>query len=446
MEITVRKQADINATFTAPASKSFTHRAIIAASLAEGRTTIRNPLFSEDTEVTVNALKALGIEITCSPSEIIVEGCAGVMPQCGSQTIDCKNSGTSLRHLVTLALLSPSKTTLTGTKRMQERPIGALCEALRGCGADIEYLGADGCPPVRVTGGGFSGGRIAIDASKSSQYVSSILMCAPYAESAVEIMPKGSVASRSYIDLTIAVMRAFGAEVDLTSDGIWAVKPAVYRAPAPNTSNKSASAGVYTVEGDYSSASYFFAAAAVCGGTVTVNGLNTNSVQGDRVFLKALSLMGCRVTTVPDPRSGDTEGGIIRVERSGDLNGIEIDMSSSPDIVQTLCAVCVFAKSPSRISGISHLRYKESDRIEAIRILTESCGCGFALRDDVIEIIPREGGIHGFVCDPRDDHRTAMSAAVIGLGCGDVKIAGAECVAKSFPDFWDKLKEAGLSE
>ena len=435
MEITVRKKADINAVFTAPASKSFTHRAIIAAALSEGRTTIRNPLFSEDTEVTVNALKALGIDVSCSPSEISVEGCAGVMPQCDNQTIDCKNSGTSLRHLVTLSLLSPSKTVLTGTKRMQERPIGALCEALKGCGADIEYLGAAGCPPVSVNGGGFSGGRITIDASKSSQYVSSILICAPYAESAVELMPKGSVASRSYIDLTIAVMRAFGAEVDLTPDGIWKVMPAVYKAPG----------GVYTVEGDYSSASYFFAAAAVCGGTVTVKGLNPNSVQGDRVFLKALSLMGCRVTTVPDPRS-DNAGDIIKVERSGDLNGIEIDMSSSPDIVQTLCAVCVFAKSPSRISGISHLRYKESDRIEAIRILTESCGCGFALRDDVIEIIPREGGIHGFVCDPRDDHRTAMSAAVIGLGCGDVKIAGAECVAKSFPDFWDKLKEAGLSE
>ncbi|MBQ3684396.1 MAG: 3-phosphoshikimate 1-carboxyvinyltransferase, partial [Methanomicrobium sp.] len=136
MEIIIRKAADINAVFTAPASKSFTHRAIIAAALSEGRTTIRNPLFSEDTEVTVSALNALGISVSCSPSEIVVEGCAGVMPQCGNQTIDCKNSGTSLRHLVTLSLLSPSKTVLTGTKRMQERPIGALCEALKGCGAD----------------------------------------------------------------------------------------------------------------------------------------------------------------------------------------------------------------------------------------------------------------------------------------------------------------------
>ncbi|MBP5475329.1 MAG: 3-phosphoshikimate 1-carboxyvinyltransferase [Methanomicrobium sp.] len=434
MDISVRKKADIDAVFTAPASKSFTHRAIIAAALSEGRTTIRNPLFSEDTEVTVNALRALGIAIECSPSEIVVEGCAGVMPQCVNQTIDCKNSGTSLRHLVTLSLLSPSKTVLTGTKRMQERPIGALCEALKGCGADIEYLGAAGCPPVSVNGGGFSGGRITIDASKSSQFVSSILICAPYAESAVELMPKGSVASRSYIDLTIAVMRTFGAEVDLTPNGIWKVMPAVYKAPD----------GVYTVEGDYSSASYFFAAAAVCGGSVTVKGLNPDSVQGDRVFLAALSKMGCRVSVAS---CGDSPGDpAIKVESDGNLNGIDIDMSSSPDIVQTLCAVCVFARSPSRIRGISHLRYKESDRIEAIRILTESCGCGFVLRDGVIEIIPSDGGVHGFECDPNNDHRTAMSAAVIGLGCGDVLIRGAECVSKSFPDFWENLKEAGLSE
>ena len=153
--------------------------------------------------------------------------------------------------------------------------------------------------------------------------------------------------------------------------------------------------------------------------------------------------MGCRVSVTP---CGDTRDPAIKVESDGNLNGIDIDMSSSPDIVQTLCAVCVFAKSPSRISGISHLRYKESDRIEAIRILTESCGCGFALRDDVIEIIPRDGGVHGFECDPNNDHRTAMSAAVIGLGCGDVLIRGAECVSKSFPDFWENLKEAGLLE
>ena len=422
MDINIKKTSNVSAEFTAPPSKSYTHRALIAAALADGTSVIREPLISDDITVTTEALKKLGVEIETENNCIIVKGTAGVLPNVGNVTLDCKSSGTSLRHLATFALLSPAKITLTGTKRMMQRPIGGLCDALKQAGALIEFLGEEGYPPFRISGN-FEGGRITVDASKSSQFISSVMICSPYANSPVDIIPKGSVASRSYVDITTDVMRKFGDNVYLTPDKTWHVTQSVYKACD------------FIVEGDYSSASYFFAIAPVCKGIIKVNNLNPASVQGDRAFLIALYDMGCTITK---------EENSVTVECQKDINGVEIDMSSCPDIVQTLCAVSPFASTKTIIRGISHLRYKESDRIEAIEDMIISSGCGFDKSEDSISITPEN--VHGFIIDPKDDHRTAMSAAIMGLGAGGITIKNSECVSKSFPEFWNELRRAGLLE
>ncbi|WP_048149463.1 3-phosphoshikimate 1-carboxyvinyltransferase [Methanolacinia paynteri] len=420
--IVINRHRDVDLTFSAPPSKSYTHRALFCAALADGISIIENPLYSGDTEVTCRALGQLGVRTERTADGIIVDGCGGVMPPGGDVTIDCEGSGTSLRFLATFALLYPGRVTLTGSERMKERPVGELAGGLRDIGGDIRFTERPGFPPVEISGK-LSGGSVSIDASKSSQFISSMLISAPYAEDPVDIIPEGHVASESYLDITVDVMEKFGAAVERMPDGRFHVPSGAY---VPRD---------YRVEGDYSSASYLFAIAAVCGGTVAVNNLNPDSVQGDTAFLGALVSMGCRVTK---------DAGSITVTRKGHLSGVDIDMSSSPDTVQTLAAVAVFAGSPTRITGVSHLIYKESDRIGAIGRMVEGCGAGFEYNDNEGEIVITPGEIHGFVLDPQDDHRTAMSGVVIGLGAGGVTIKDPECVGKSYPGFWDELRRAGL--
>jgi len=419
-EVRIERRQNVKLLFEAPPSKSYTHRALFCAALADGMSVIENPLSSDDTCVTCEALEKLGIPVRQRGRTILVEGCGGFMPPTGATEIDCRGSGTSLRFLATFALLSPGPVTLTGNERMKERPIGDLAEALKNIGGDVRFTGNPGFPPVEISGT-LLGGRVAIDASKSSQFVSSILIAAPYAKEPVDVIPEGHVVSGSYLDITTEVMRSFGVNVERLSGGGFHVPACAY------------SARKYRVEGDYSSASYLFAIAAVCGGSVTVDKLNPGSVQGDMIILDILSAMGCSVFKGED---------FITVSRNGPLSGIDTDMSSSPDIVQTVAAVAVFADSPTTISGISHLRYKESDRIGAIGRMVEGCGAGFEYSGGKIRITP--GDLHGFVLDPEDDHRTAMSGAVIGLGTGGVMIKDPGCVRKSYPGFWEDLRRAGL--
>ncbi|MDD1713109.1 MAG: 3-phosphoshikimate 1-carboxyvinyltransferase, partial [Methanoregulaceae archaeon] len=261
-----------------------------------------------------------------------------------------------------------------------------------------------------------------IDSRVSSQFVSSVLLTAPYAREDVTITLPSPPASASYIDLTLDIMRWFGAVVRTERPQRFTVQAGRHYLPQD-----------YTVEGDYSSASYFFAIAAICGGCVRVGNLNPRSVQGDRRFVGALESMGCKV---------QESGRMISVERKGPLTGIDIDMTTSPDTVQTLCAVAAVASSPSRIYGISHLQYKESDRVKATGVLLKQMGADIRVEDDTIFISPAP--LHGITIDPGDDHRTAMSGAVIGLATGGMKILNAECVDKSFPGFWKALGEAGL--
>ncbi|MEI7856323.1 MAG: 3-phosphoshikimate 1-carboxyvinyltransferase [Methanomicrobiales archaeon] len=416
MIVTLQKIHDVDLTVSAPPSKSYTHRALIAGALGKGRTIVTNPLDAEDTHLTLAALRTLGVQADREGDNITLEGCDGLLPAGDGTILDLNNSGTSLRLLTSLALLCRHPVTLTGSQRMQERPIGPLAAALPVIGGRVEFLNRDGYPPLRV-GGHLTGGEVTIDGSISSQFITSILIAAPYAESEIVVRILAPPASASYLDITLDVMNSFGARVVRTGYERFAVSPQHhYRGRT------------YAIEGDYSSASYFFALAAICGGTVTVRNLSPASEQGDRRFLEALKAMGCTVTWGSQS---------VTVENSGELHGIEFDMATSPDTVQTLCMVAAVATTPTTITGISHLKFKESDRINGTADRLRSLGSDVTVGDDRITIRPAH--LHGGTIEPANDHRTAMSFAILGCGIGGITIQNAECVEKSFPGFWEEL-------
>jgi 3-phosphoshikimate 1-carboxyvinyltransferase len=416
-----QKIRDLDLKTTAPPSKSYTHRALIAGALAEGTTTVLRPLDADDTRLTAAALIALGVKVRQSRGRITLTGCDGDIPDSGTTTLDLENSGTSLRLLASLGMLCRHPVILTGSARMQERPIGPLAKALTTLGGSVDFLKNPGYPPIRVAGK-MVGGPVTIDGSVSSQFISSILMAAPYAVHDVEVMIPRPPASASYLDITLDVMQAFSAKV-----GRNGYERFLVRTQNPYKGR------TYKVEGDYSSASYFFALAAICGGKVTVDNLPPESVQGDRCFPEALAAMGCRVTYGRDS---------VTVEGTGDLHGIAIDMAASPDTVQTLCMVAAMATTPTTITGIGHLKFKESDRITGTAERLRSLGGKVDAGMDSLTISPAP--LHGGTIDPANDHRTAMSFAILGSGTGGITITDAECVNKSFPGFWDVLKSAGV--
>ena len=421
MIVTPQKLRSPELAFTAPPSKSYTHRALIAGALAKGDTTLLGPLEAEDTRLTAEALMLLGVNVRKHPGRIVITGCDGDIPNSRTTTLDLENSGTSLRLLTSLGMLCRHPVVLTGSARMQERPIGPLVKALNALGGSVDFLKNTGFPPIRVSGK-MVGGPVTIDGSMSSQFISSILMAAPYAAHDVEIMIPAPPSSASYLDITADVMKAFFGRVTHAGYDRFLV-----------STNDRYKGRTYTVEGDYSSASYFFAIAAICGGRVTVENLPPRSVQGDRRFPGALAAMGCTVSY---------GNNAVTVEGTGDLRGITIDMATSPDTVQTLCMVAAMAMTPTTITGISHLKFKESDRITGTAERLRALGGLVDVGNDTITIRPAP--LHGGTIDPANDHRTAMSFAVLGLGTGGITIDHAECVNKSFPAFWELLRSAGV--
>jgi 3-phosphoshikimate 1-carboxyvinyltransferase len=421
MIVTPQKVRDVDLAMTAPPSKSYTHRALIAGALAKGETTVLGPLEAEDTRLTAEALMLLGVKVKKHPGRIVITGCDGDIPNSRTTTLDLENSGTSLRLLTSLGMLCRHPVVLTGSARMQERPIGPLVQALNALGGSVDFLGNTGFPPIRVSGK-LVGGPVTIDGSMSSQFISSILMTAPYAAHDVEVKIPAPPSSASYLDITADVMQAFSGRVTHAGYDRFLV-----------STNNRYKGRTYTVEGDYSSASYFLAIAAICGGRMTVENLVPDSVQGDRKFAEALKAMGCELS------SGEHA---ITVERTRELRGITINMSSSPDTVQTLCMVAAVAQTPTTITGISHLKFKETDRINGTAERLRALGGNMQVGSDSLTITPAP--LHGGTIEPANDHRMAMSFAVLGLGIGGITIENAECVNKSFPGFWDMLKQGGL--
>lgn len=420
MTIRLEKVGPVDMMVRAPPSKSYTHRALLCGALAAGSSEISGVLEATDIFRTLECLRMLGIEWKREGDLVSIDGCAGEVPACGEVSLDCRDSGTTLRLLTTTGLLSSATVTVTGSRRMCERPIGPLVSSLKELGAEVSYEGKEGFPPFRICGN-LNGGRCQIDPYLSSQFLSSLLLHLPCAREKTTVVCLNEPASASYLAITADVMRAFG--VFFQQDGLeYVIEPQTYRA------------GSYHIEGDYSSASYLFALAAVCKGRVRVENLNPDSVQGDALFVLMLEEMGCRVRRFDNA---------VEVSSDGLLRGIDVNMSTCPDTVQTLAVVAAFAKTPSKIRGIEHLRHKESDRITAILRMLTDCGAGAVWEEGVLTITPSKN-LHGCTIHPVKDHRTAMAGAVLGCGVGGVTVCDAACTAKSFPDFWEILRRHSL--
>jgi 3-phosphoshikimate 1-carboxyvinyltransferase len=414
--IEVKPLSHCNGVVTIPGSKSYTHRALILSSLADGESVLINALRCEDTEHTAEALITFGVPVSWESDHIRVLARGGKF-KASEDRIDVGNSGASMRFLTALAALKKGITLLDGSERMRKRPIGELLNGLGELGVKAYSQKGNNCPPVIVESQGLKGGTARIKGEESSQFLSGLLMVAPYAQKDVNIEVTGSLASKPYVDITQDVMSAFGAEIKNQGYRSFFIKAGQHYLPQK-----------YRIEGDASNASYFFSAAAVCRGRVRVENMKPVTIQGDIGFLEILERMGCIVT-----RGGDW----IEV-LGGELHGIEMDMNEMPDLVPTLAVTAAFARGKTVIQNIGHLRFKESDRIHALAVELSKMGIRIKEREDGLEI---EGGKpHGAEIETYDDHRMAMSFAIAGLAVPGVKIKGERCVDKSFPEFWEKLQ------
>jgi 3-phosphoshikimate 1-carboxyvinyltransferase len=416
--IEIQPSGPIHGSIRPPGSKSITNRALVCAALADGPSILTEALDSDDTRAMMDGLRQLDIAVEHHPEKqtVYVAGCAGQLPA-RSAFITVGNSGTTVRFLTALTTLGQGVFRLDGTPRMRQRPIGDLLDALRQLGADARSEFDTGCPPVIVRAAGLRGGRATVAGSISSQFLSALLMASPAAKEPVELAVAGELVSKPYIDMTGRVMAAFGASVE--SDG------AHFRIPSGRYRGCT-----YAIEPDASAASYFWAAAAITRGKVTVEGLSRDSLQGDVAFCGCLEQMGCQVRY--DANSLTVVG--------GPLHGIDADMNAISDTVQTLAAVALFADGPTTIRNVAHIRHKETDRIAALAAELRKLGAGVEERADGLRIVPAV--LHGATLDTYDDHRMAMSLALVGLALPGVVIKAPGCTAKTYPRFFEDL--AGL--
>lgn len=408
-----------------PGSKSLTNRALGIAALADGASTLTGALFSDDTELMIACLQVLGIHVESDleACKIRVQGCGGNIPATDAELF-CGNSGTTIRFCTAICGLGQGNYTLDGNDRMRQRPISDLVGALRSVGTIVGYEDADGFPPLTVRGRGMRSGTITMIAPPSSQYVSAILMTAPYATGDMFIEIKDAI-SVPYLKMTTQIMEAFGVSVIAREEG----STQRFVVPAPQRY----AARTYGVEPDASNASYFFAAPAIVGGRVTVENLGTESLQGDARFVEVLEQMGCAVErtstsiTVTSPAEGQR------------LRGIEIDLNDMPDMAQTLAVVALFADGPSTIRNVASLRIKETDRLVALSNELTKLGADVQTTEDSISITPPES-ISPASIGTYDDHRMAMSFALVGLRCNGIEIEDPTCVNKTFPDFFERFE------
>lgn len=404
-----------DATVSVPGSKSFTNRALVCAALAQGESLLTGWLDSEDTRAMIQALARLGVEVEETGTDLRVCGVGGkfAIPL---HPLDCGASGTSMRFLTALATLVPGRVTLDGSSRMRERPIQPLAAALGEIGASVRTVA--GCPPVTVQGGSLTGGEVTIDSSESSQFLTALLLVAPMTDEGVRVTSK-TITSRPYVDMTLDTMSAFGISVATpTDDTFWIARGQHYR---PRT---------YRIEPDATSATYFFAAAAVTGGRVRVEGITAASTQADVRFVEVLERMGCSV---------DRGVGWISVRGPRYLHGIDIDLNAMPDSALTLAVVACLARGQTAIRNVPNLRLKETDRMAALECELRKLGADVETTKTDLIIDPPE------VIQPAriatyGDHRMAMSFAVAGLAVDGIVIEDPDCVAKTFPDFFDRLK------
>lgn len=417
--IEIQPVESLDIVLSVPGSKSLTQRALIAAALADGESRLEGVLESEDTRYSSQALMQMGIGIRKEKECWTVYGGGGriAVPD---DDIYLGNNGTATRFLTSVAALGTGEFIIDGDERMHERPIDPLMTALEGWGVDIESIHGSGCPPLSIRGEGLAGGRTVLPEGKSSQYLSSLLLVAPFARKQAVLEVQGEVLSKPYVVMTMRVMHDFGITVEAATDlSYFSIPSGVYRARD------------YMIEGDASNASYFWGAAAITGGCVTVSNVPVPSLQGDAMLVPLLARMGCNILQA---------GNGITVEGPERLEAITVDMGDMPDVVPTLAVVAAFAEGETEITNIAHLRIKECDRLSSVTKELRKMGARVDEFPDRM-IIHGEGGrnLHAAQIETYNDHRMAMSMAVAGLKVPGVKITGEQCVAKSFPDFWDRF-------
>ncbi|MDD2921999.1 MAG: 3-phosphoshikimate 1-carboxyvinyltransferase [Anaerolineales bacterium] len=419
----------LNSTVRVPGSKSLTNRALLIASLANGTTHLANALFSDDSRYFAKALQTLGFDIQLDEvnHEMTVTGLGGKIPATKAELF-IGNAGTAARFLSAFLTLGNGEYILDGEPRMRERPIGDLVDALAQLGCDIQpFLNSEFriqnseiCPPVKIIANGLRGGKTKIAGDISSQFLSALLMIAPYAQNEIEITLSTELNSKPYVDMTISIMKDFGVEVKRNGYQSFSVPIANYQLPITN----------YSIESDASAASYFFAAPAICGGTVRVENISRKSVQGDIAFLDVLQQMGCSVT--------ETDRCLL-VTGHSPLRGLDIDMRDIPDTAQTLAVIAPFANSPTRIRGIASARVKETDRVHATCAELTHLGVQVEEHEDGMTIYPcqtfRPANIQTY-----NDHRMAMAFSLIGLRFDGVTIENPSCVSKTFPNYFEVLE------
>jgi len=408
----------VDATVRVPGSKSYTQRALITSALAGGKSIIKDALISEDTEHLIKALCSLGASIAKERNDLVVEGTGGnlVTP---SSALYLGNNGTGLRFLIGTVSLGHGIFVLDGNSRMRQRPIQPLVDALNRIGVNAWCVEGNGCPPVEVRASGLAGGKTSLSTGLSSQYVSSLLLAAPYAEKDIEIEIRGAVPSWPYIRLTLDVMERFGVKVSVLEERVFRIKaPQAYQ---PRE---------YVIEGDVSSATYFMAVAAIIGRSIKISNVNPDSLQGDLRFMEILETMGCKVST-----SG---GGVGITGPLSNHEDLAFDLNDAPDMVPALAVVAAFRKGKTALKNISHLRVKESDRVAALTKELIKIGAKVEEKEDAM--IVQGIATRGADIDCYSDHRIAMSFAVAGLAIDGISIKDPDCVKKSFPDFWEKLE------
>jgi 3-phosphoshikimate 1-carboxyvinyltransferase len=413
----IRPLKHLNATVSVPGSKSYTQRALIIAALAEGQSRLENALIADDTGYVMGALQSLGVEIRIDKQDICVTGIGGHPKNPGGE-IYLGNNGTAMRLLTAVVALGEGPFTLTGSPRLLQRPIKPLLDALTSMGADVRAKHANGYLPVVVHAHGLRGGKVTFTDIESSQYISALLICAPYAGSDTVIELQGKIPSLPYVEVTIDVMKQFGVE---------AIKHPPHRYVVQSGQRYKGSD--YCIEGDCSSASYFFLAAALCKGRVRVRHINPQTLQGDIGILPLMERLGCT---------------IIRGEDWVEVVGGELiageytfDMGAMPDMVPTLAVLAAMRPGRTIITNCAHLRIKESNRLQALA--TELNKTGVRIKETGDGLVIEGDAPRGAEIETYNDHRIAMSFAVLGLAIPGIKIQDENCVDKSFPGFWEEL-------
>lgn len=409
----------VDATVRPPGSKSLTIRALVAAALATGKTRIHHPLHSDDTRFARDALRGLGVEIDDRDAPWVVTGSGGRLRP-SAEPLDAGASGLTARCLIALAPLVEGPTHVVGQDRLPQRPMGGLIDALRHLGVEAEATG--GRLPVTIVGtGSLPGGSVEVASQETTQFLTGLVMSAPLAIAPSTITPTGIEGSRGYLDLTLRTMRDFGAQVEQIGDG-FRVEPTGYIGAEID------------IEPDASAAVYPMVAAAIAGGRVTIEGLGTRSLQPDLGVAAVLAMMGCAVDQTEDTTT-------ITADRS--LLPIDVDLSGSPDGSLAVAVACLFADGQSMLRGLGSLQFKESDRLAALATEIERLGARAIIDGDALTITP--GQLRAAKIETYDDHRIAMSFALVGLIQEGIEISNPSVVSKTWPGYWDLLESLSRS-